>query len=81
MNSITIAGKEYKANGVGKNNLDSAVRSVTAQDPMKGADNKDLSCGPGSQPAKLTADANSGDDLEIAWEGAAGNTVRFSLLS
>ena len=76
--SITIAGKEYKGNQIGSNNMDSVIRSVTAQDPMYGATNKGLSCGPGSKPAKLTADASPGDEIEFAWTAADGSNVCVS---
>jgi len=77
LNEVIVNGKTFKANHIGSKNLDSIVRPVTSQDPMKGADNKGLSCGPGASPAKSMASVKPGDSLEFSWTGQDGSAVRF----
>lgn len=77
INRVKINGEEFKNNAIGSNSKDSILRSVTSQDPMKGADSKDLSCGNGSKPGKLMADINPGDDIEFSWVAADGSPVSF----
>jgi len=81
VNEIAINGKTFKANQIGSKDKDSVIRSVTSQDPMKGADNKGLSCGPGSSPAKSMASINPGDDISFSWTGADGSPVRLWFLA
>lgn len=72
---MTINGQNYPGNGLSGNGgttIDSIIRQVSAQDPVKGASNTALSCGTGSQPATLIATANPGDTLGFNWKGAGG---------
>lgn len=42
---------------------------------MKGANNKDLSCGNGSKPGKLMANINPGDEISFSWVEEDGSHV------
>lgn len=77
VSEVLINSKSYKANPVGQTSKDSVIRSVTSQDPMYGADNNGLACGPGSKPAKSMASINPGDEISFAWNGADGSHVRL----
>ncbi|KIJ98499.1 lytic polysaccharide monooxygenase [Laccaria amethystina LaAM-08-1] len=75
LSKMTINGQSYMGNGLSGNGgttIDSVIRQVSAQDPVKGASNTALSCGTNSQPAKLIATANPGDELGFNWKGAGG---------
>lgn len=53
------------------------IRSVNTIDPLKGADNKDLSCGPGSYPisgdeSKVYAKASPGSAIDVNWMSGDG---------
>jgi len=81
INEVVINGKTVAGNPIAKTGGNTPIRSVSTQDPMKGADNKDLSCGPGSQPAQSMASINPGDDIEFSWVDLNGGPVRvFQLL-
>jgi Auxiliary Activity family 9 (formerly GH61) len=76
---ILINGKPYIGNAPGANPVPSIIRQVGSTNPIKGAQNIDLTCGNNSPPpAALVADANPGDLLTITWEGQDGS-VRFHL--
>lgn len=78
LTSMTINGKSYMGNGLSGNGgttIDSIIRQVSAQDPVKGASNTALSCGTNSQPATLIASVNPGDELGFSWKGAGGGNV------
>ena len=65
---VNIDGKSYKGPNPGrKSSTDSVIRQVTGVDPSYGADNKNLNCGPGAQPAKLSAPANPGSTVSFTW--------------
>ena len=78
LHSMTINGQPYMGNGLSGNGgttIDSIIRQVSAQDPVKGASNTALSCGTNSQPATLIASVNPGDQLGFNWKGAGGGNV------
>lgn len=72
LQDMTIDGNFIKGNGVGGSTNPSAIRHVFSQDPIKGAGNRDINCGPGAQPAALTVDANPGSEMTFNWRTASG---------
>lgn len=72
LQDMTIGGTFIKGNGVGGSANPSAIRHVFSQDPIKGANNRDINCGSGAQPAALTADANPGSEMTFNWRTASG---------
>jgi len=74
---ISIEGKVFEGNRVGGPTNPSVIRQVNSQDPNKGANNPALTCGPGSGPASLVADANPGDTISFDWRTASDGPVRF----
>jgi len=81
INEVVINGETIKGNPIGSNDQKTAIRSVSTQDPLKGADNKELSCGPGSQPAQDMASINPGDDIEFSWVDLSGGPVCITIAS
>lgn len=75
---ISIQGKVYEGSQVGGPTIPSVIRHVTSQDPNKGANNPALTCGPGSGPAALVADANPGDTITFDWRTASDGLVCLS---
>ncbi|KAF7303578.1 hypothetical protein MIND_00587100 [Mycena indigotica] len=47
----------------------SVVRQISQVDPVKGATNPFVNCGPNAQLAKQVADANPGDKVSFLWTG------------
>ncbi|KAK0437791.1 glycoside hydrolase family 61 protein [Armillaria borealis] len=45
---VTIDGTEYTGPAVGSGSTDGITREISTQDPIKGATNPDLTCGPGA---------------------------------
>lgn len=72
VSEITINGKSFKGNTPGGANKDSVIRLVSANSPVKGADNPDINCGLDAQKAALMADAMPGDSIEISWPAGGG---------
>ncbi|KAF9218894.1 hypothetical protein BS17DRAFT_475740 [Gyrodon lividus] len=67
---VTIDGTVYKGNPVGTTpTVDSVIRQVNSNSPVKGASNPDLNCGAGAQLAKDVASANPGSTVEVLWAG------------
>jgi hypothetical protein len=72
---ISIQGKVFEGNHfLGPANA-SAIRQVNSQNPNKGTSNPALTCGPGSGPASLVADANPGDTIKFDWRAGNDNAV------
>ncbi|KAF9232369.1 glycosyl hydrolase family 61-domain-containing protein [Melanogaster broomeanus] len=67
---VTIDGTVYKGNSVGTTStIDSVIRQINSNSPVKGASNPDLNCGTGAQLAKDVASANPGSTVEVLWSG------------
>ncbi|KAF8132808.1 glycoside hydrolase family 61 protein [Boletus edulis] len=67
---VTIDGTVYQGNSVGTTaSVKSAIRQVNSNEPVKGTTNPDITCGPGSQPAALSANANPGSTVQVQWVG------------
>ncbi|KAG6370610.1 glycosyl hydrolase family 61-domain-containing protein [Boletus reticuloceps] len=67
---VSIDGTVYQGNSVGTTaTVKSAIRQVNSNEPVKGATNPDITCGPGSQPAALAANANPGSTVQVYWVG------------
>ena len=75
VSKLVIDGTTYKGNSPGGSTSDSAIRHISTIDPVKGATNKAVNCGPDSQPAALLADANPGSSIEITWSGGDNTLV------
>jgi len=72
LQDMTIDGKFIKGNGVGGPASPSGIRQVFSQDPIKGANNRDINCGVGARPAALVLDAMPGSELTFNWRTASG---------
>jgi len=72
---VTIDGTVYKGNPVGTTpTVDSVIRQVNTNSPVKGATNPDINCGAGAQLAKDVANANPGSTVEVLWSGGTSGT-------
>ncbi|KAL1674324.1 glycoside hydrolase family 61 protein [Schizophyllum commune] len=76
VSSITIDGEEHKgpnvADGEAGDCVKYAIRAVNTIDPVKGASNPDILCGPGAKATAQYADAKPGSDIEVQWVGGGG---------
>ncbi|KAH8105242.1 glycosyl hydrolase family 61-domain-containing protein, partial [Cristinia sonorae] len=70
VSQVKIDGKSYKGRTPGSNNADSVIRTISSQNPIKGAHNPAVNCGTNAKRANLIADANPGSRLEFFWNGA-----------
>ncbi|KAK0200098.1 glycoside hydrolase family 61 protein [Desarmillaria ectypa] len=70
---VTIDGTEYTGPAVASGSTDGITRQVSTQDPIKGATNSDLTCGPGALAATQVANVNPGSTLSFLWTGASGS--------
>ncbi|KAK0199855.1 glycoside hydrolase family 61 protein [Desarmillaria ectypa] len=70
---VTIDGTQYTGPAVGSGNTDGITRQISTQDPVKGAANSDLTCGPGALAASKVANANPGSSISFLWTGASGS--------
>ncbi|KAK0216978.1 glycoside hydrolase family 61 protein [Armillaria fumosa] len=70
---VFIDGTEYTGPLVGSGSTDGITREVSTQDPIKGATNPDLTCGPGALAASKVADVNPGSSISFLWTGASGS--------
>ncbi|KIJ15794.1 lytic polysaccharide mono-oxygenase [Paxillus involutus ATCC 200175] len=75
---VTIDGTVYKGNAVGTiPTIDSVIRQVYTQFPVKNASNPDLHCGMGAQFAKDVASANPGSKFEVLWVGGPNGSINW----
>ena len=51
---------------------DSPIRLIDDIDPVKGASNPDILCGPGAKATSQYADAKPGSEVEVQWVGGGG---------
>ncbi|KAL1664520.1 glycoside hydrolase family 61 protein [Schizophyllum commune] len=74
VSSITIDGEEHKGPNVadGEAGAKYAIRAVNTIDPVKGASNPDILCGPGAKATAQYADAKPGSEVEVQWVGGGG---------
>ncbi|KAI0665600.1 glycosyl hydrolase family 61-domain-containing protein [Trametes maxima] len=71
LRSVAIDGKTYEGNVPNHASGDSPIRLIDDIDPVKGADNPNMSCGQNAQKAALVVPANPGSSVAFAW--ASGN--------
>ncbi|KAL1758959.1 glycoside hydrolase, partial [Schizophyllum commune] len=74
VSSITIDGEEHKGPNVadGESGAQYPIRAVNTIDPVKGASNPDILCGPGAKATSQYADAKPGSEVEVQWVGGGG---------
>ncbi|KAI5830487.1 hypothetical protein K523DRAFT_372111 [Schizophyllum commune Tattone D] len=74
VSSITIDGEKHKGPNVadGESGVKYAIRAVNTIDPVKGASNPDILCGPGAKATAQYADAKPGSEVEVQWVGGGG---------
>ncbi|KAH9847102.1 glycosyl hydrolase family 61-domain-containing protein [Lenzites betulinus] len=71
LKSVAIDGQTYQGNVPNHATGDSPIRLIDDIDPVKGADNPNLSCGQNAQIAAQVVPANPGSTVTFAW--ASGN--------
>ena len=65
---VTIDGTPYQGPIAGGASAPgSPIRQITSASPVKGATNKDMTCGPGATPASFVAPANPGSAIDVLW--------------
>lgn len=69
---LTVDGKKFTGPRPGKGAKGSVIRQVTSINPTYGANSAAVNCGPGAQPASLTATANPGSELTFHWVASPG---------
>ncbi|KAF8892935.1 glycosyl hydrolase family 61-domain-containing protein [Infundibulicybe gibba] len=67
VSTVQIDGKSFKST-LGSSN--SAVRQVSDPNPIKGANNPAVNCGPNSRASTIVADAKPGSSVSFDWTGA-----------
>ncbi|RDB30012.1 Cellulose-growth-specific protein [Hypsizygus marmoreus] len=70
VSTITIDGKTFKGNRPSGSKSPSIIRQISTQDPVKGANNAAVNCGPNAQVASLVADAKPGSTITFDWTAA-----------
>jgi hypothetical protein len=70
---MKVDGKLFKSSPPNGQQTPSAIRQVSSIEPIKGAKNPDINCGPSAKPASLSADAMPGSKLEFNWRGGDGS--------
>jgi len=65
---ITIDGKTYQGPIAGGESISgSPIRQISDASPVKGANNKAVTCGPNAKPAPFVAPANPGSTVGVLW--------------
>ena len=65
---VTIDGKTYQGPIAGGQPIaGSPVRQISDASPVKGANNKAITCGPNAKPAAFVAPANPGSTIDVLW--------------
>ncbi|KAL0579072.1 hypothetical protein V5O48_002914 [Marasmius crinis-equi] len=67
-----IGGHKYEGNSVGNPPKDSVIWQLGDVSAVKGATNKQITCGHGAHQAKLVADAMPGDTMTFDWRDGDG---------
>jgi len=70
---LKIDGKLIKGSPVGGKAVDTSIRQVFSQDPIKGANNPSVNCGNGAKAASQVSSANPGSTLAFSWKAADGS--------
>lgn len=73
IHDISIDGKSFKASPAGGKPIDSGIRQVDTQDPIKGATNKAITCGVNAKPGSQVLDANPGSKITVNWRAQDGS--------
>jgi hypothetical protein len=73
--SISIDGKNYDGASPknSPSNVQSVIRQISTIDPVKGATNADVNCGPGAVASALVANANPGSTIDFLWTDGDAN--------
>ena len=65
---VSIDGKTYQGPIAGGKSIPgSPIRQITDASPVKGANNKAMTCGPNAKPASFVAPANPGSTVNVLW--------------
>ncbi|EMD35749.1 glycoside hydrolase family 61 protein [Gelatoporia subvermispora B] len=70
--AVGIDGTIYQGNVPNNPTGPSPIRLISTIDPVKGADNPNLSCGQNAQNAALVVPANPASAVTFAWSGGPG---------
>jgi len=65
--NIIVNGQSFKGSAPGAASNPSAIRQITTNSPVKGAQNPDINCGPGATVAPNVMQVMPGDKLEFDW--------------
>lgn len=71
---MTIDGQSYPGNNPYGATNPSIIRKISNFDPVKGANNPDINCGPGAGPASDIGTANPGSIVTFNWNPWPHNT-------
>jgi len=69
VHQVTIDGKAFIGNVPSGDTKPSIIRQIREVDPVKGANNAAVNCGPDAKPASLNANANPGSTITFDWRG------------
>ncbi|KAJ7246925.1 glycoside hydrolase family 61 protein [Mycena rebaudengoi] len=69
VHKVWINKEEFLGNTPNADPKPSIVRQINSVEPVKGADNPAVNCGPNGQRASEIADANPGDAMSFLWTG------------
>lgn len=81
--SVTIDGQVYKGMDPSDppSNVQSTIRQVASNSPVKGAANPDINCGLSAVPSALIANANPGSAVQVQWTDGGGNVCTCIIFS
>jgi hypothetical protein len=66
---LTIDGTKYEGPIAGGDPISgSPIRWISNANPVKGATNKAITCGPDAKPATFVAPANPGSVIDVLWQ-------------
>ncbi|KAG6816725.1 hypothetical protein H0H87_003585 [Tephrocybe sp. NHM501043] len=67
VSKITIDRKVFKGYEPQSKKTNTIIRPISNQNPVKGADNVDINCGPGALPVNEAGEAKPGSKLSFQW--------------
>jgi hypothetical protein len=72
VHQIAVNGRTFTGAQPGgqRNNRESVIRQIRTAEPVKGANNAAVNCGPGAFRASTVAEVQPGDTLSFDWRGA-----------
>lgn len=76
VSNINIDGKSYKGNVPRGAKNPSIIRQINSIDPVKGAHNAAVNCGPGATAAANVAEANPGSSIAFTWATPNGRVSK-----